>query len=78
MIKAPARYHFDAQLGGQWKMTDNIIAESRADGTSIARFKPTPAHQIPDAMERLLILLLLYQAGYEVGHYISLEYLVEN
>lgn len=29
-------------------------------------------------MARLLTLLLLYQAGFEVGRYISLEYLIEN
>lgn len=113
-------YQFVAQQGGQWKMTDNEIAEIRPDGARITRFRPTPAHQTPDAMERLhvlfrerwdkgeidplvlipayvldflcihpftdgngrvarlLTLLLLYQAGFEVGRYISLEYLVEN
>ena len=29
-------------------------------------------------MARLLTLLLLYQAGFEVGRYISLEHLIEN
>lgn len=113
-------YQFVAQQGGQWKMTDNEISETRPDGTKITRFKPTPAHQTPDAMDRLhaifkkewekghidplllipayvldflcihpfidgngrmarlLTLLLLYQAGFEVGRYISLEHLVEN
>jgi len=113
-------YQFVAQQGGRWKMTDNEISETRPDGTKITRFKPTPAHQTPDAMERLhtlfkeewekghidplllipayildflcihpfidgngrmarlVTLLLLYQAGFEVGRYISLEHLVEN
>lgn len=113
-------YQFVAQQGGRWKMTDNEISETRADGTKITRFRPTPAHQTPEAMERLhtlfreqcesgeidplllipayvfdflcihpftdgngrmarlLTLLLLYQAGFEVGRYISLEHLVEN
>jgi len=113
-------YQFVAQQGGRWKMTDNEIAETHPDGTQVTRFKPTPAHQTPDAMDRLhtlykkgweqgeidplllipayvldflcihpftdgngrmarlLTLLLLYQAGFEVGRYISLEHLVEN
>jgi Fic family protein len=113
-------YQFVAQQGGRWKMTDNEIAETRADGTKVIRFRPVPAHQTPDAMERLhtlfrekwdrgeidplllipayvfdflcihpftdgngrmarlLTLLLLYQAGFEVGRYISLEHLIEN
>ena len=113
-------YQFVAQQGGRWKMTDNEISETRADGTKITRFRPTPAHQTPDAMDRLhtlfreqweqgeidplvlipayvfdflcihpftdgngrmarlLTLLLLYQAGFEVGRYISLEHMVER
>lgn len=113
-------YQFVAQQGGQWKMTDNEISETHPNGTKVIRFKPTPAHQTPDAMDRLhavfksewaqgqidplllipayildflcihpftdgngrmarlLTLLLLYQAGFEVGRYISLELLIEN
>jgi Fic family protein len=113
-------YQFVAQQGGRWKMTDNEISETRADGTKFVRFRPIPAFRTPDAMEklhtrfrekwergeidplllipayvldflcihpftdgngrmaRLLTLLLLYQAGYEVGRYISLEHLIEN
>ena len=113
-------YQFVAQQGGRWKMTDNEISEVRSDGTKVTRFKPTPAHQVADAMDRLhvlfkeewekgqvdplllipayvldflcihpftdgngrmarlLTLLLLYQAGFEVGRYISLEQLIEN
>lgn len=113
-------YQFVAQQGGRWKMTDNEISEVHPDGTKVIRFKPTPAHQTSDTMERLhtlfnaeweqgridplllipayifdflcihpftdgngrmarlLTLLLLYHAGFEVGRYISLEHLVEN
>jgi Fic family protein len=46
-------YQFVAQQGGRWKMTDNEIAETRADGTKIVRFMPIPAHQTAEAMERL-------------------------
>ena len=101
-------------------MTNNEISETRPDGTKVTRFEPIPAHQTPDAMERLhvlfqeqwekgeidslllipayvldflcihpftdgngrmarlLTLLLLYQAGFRVGRYISLEQLIEN
>ncbi len=113
-------YQFVSQQGGRWKMADNEISETRSDGTKVTRFRPIPAHQSPEAMERLhalfkeqwdrgeidplllipayvldflcihpftdgngrmarlLTLLLLYQSGFEVGRYISLEYLVEN
>lgn len=113
-------YQFVAQQGGRWKMADNEISETRSDGTKVTRFRPIPAHQTPEAMERLhalfkeqwdrgeidplllipayvldflcihpftdgngrmarlLTLLLLYQSGFEVGRYISLEYLIEN
>jgi Fic family protein len=113
-------YQFVAQQGGRWKMTDNEISETLPNGTKLTRFKPTPAHQTPDAMERLhtlfgeqwergeidplllipayvfdflcihpftdgngrmarlLTLLLLYRAGFEVGRYVSLEHLIEN
>ncbi|MDO8690401.1 MAG: Fic family protein [Dehalococcoidia bacterium] len=113
-------YQFVVREGGRWKMTDNEISETQADGMKVTRFRPVPAHQTPEAMERLhvlfkeqcdrgeidplllipayvfdflcihpftdgngrmarlLTLLLLYQAGFEVGRYISLEYLIEH
>jgi Fic family protein len=113
-------YQFVAQQGGRWKMSDNEISETLVDGTKVTRFRPTPAHQTPETMERLhalfkeewnkgevdplllipayvldflcihpftdgngrmarlLTLLLLYQAGFEVGRYISLEQMIEN
>ena len=106
--------------GGHWKNTDNLIAETDAEGNSRVRFTPTPAFETPDAMRalcdaynqtvsqelcdplillvvfifdflcihpfndgngrmsRLLTLMLLYQHGYIVGKYISLEKLVEE
>ena len=64
--------------GGRWKSTDNDITETRPDGTTVVRFTPLAAHLTPDAMARLLSLLLLYQAGYEVGRYISLEGVIER
>jgi Fic family protein len=113
-------YQFAPQQGGRWKMVDNEIMETNANGTRTIRFKPVPAHQTPEAMEklhlgfkelwergevdplliipayifdflcihpftdgngrmaRLLTLLLLYHAGFEVGRYISLEHLIEQ
>ena len=113
-------YQFVPRQGGHWKMLDNEITETRSDGTRFIRFKPLPAHQTPEAMERLhtlfneqwnreevdqlllipmyildflcihpftdgngrmarlLTLLLLYHAGFEVGRYISLEHLIEK
>jgi Fic family protein len=113
-------FGFLAQPGGRWKMTDNDIMETHADGTKLVRWKPVAAHLTAEAMERLhsgfseawaraeidplllipayvldflcihpfsdgngrmarlLSLLLLYHAGFEVGRYISLEQVVEK
>lgn len=106
--------------GGRFKMADNEIRETYADGTVAVRFKPLSAVETPAAMDllherfsqaweagdvtrvllvpayvldflcihpftdgngrmaRLLTLLLLYHAGFEVGRYISLERIVER
>jgi hypothetical protein len=45
-------------------MTDNEISETRADGTKVTRFKPTPAHQTPEAMDRLHTLFWEYDHEY--------------
>ena len=113
-------YKFTPQTGGRWKMADNEIVETRADGSKAVRFNPVHAHLTSEYMEhlcirfnteleqgevdplllvpayvldflcihpfvdgngrmaRLLSLLLLYQAGYEVGRYISLEKMIES
>ena len=113
-------FQFVPAGGGRWKSADNDIIETRADGTTVVRFKPLAPHLVPDAMTqlheryraaldatavdplllvptyvldflcihpfadgngrmaRLLSLLLLYQAGYEVGRYISLETAIEE
>ncbi len=39
--------------GGEWKRTDNEIAETHPDGTRHIRFRPVPAWQTPDAMRLL-------------------------
>jgi Fic family protein len=106
--------------GGRWKQTDNDIIERHPDGGVRVRFRPTPAHHTPEAVEslalnyreavdrgiqdplvilplaildflcihpfpdgngrmgRLLTLMLLYQFGYEVGRFISLERVIED
>lgn len=113
-------YQFAVSEGGRWKLVDNVISETRLDGTKIVRFEPVRAYATPAAMERLheqfntfwqsgeiepllliatyildflcihpfsdgngrmarlLTLLLLYKAGYEVGRFISLERIVER
>ncbi len=113
-------YSYCPQRGGIWKRTNNLITESRPDGSQYVRFEPVSAHRtafymdrlherlhhhwdsgsidhliiipayvldflcvhpFPDGngrIARLLTLLLLYQAGYEVGRYVSLERIVEN
>jgi Fic family protein len=39
--------------GGRWKAADNEIIEKHPDGTVRVRFKATPAHLTPTAMEQL-------------------------
>jgi Fic family protein len=41
--------------GGKWKQVDNDIIERHPDGAVRIRFKPTPAHLTPMAMENLSI-----------------------
>ncbi|MDD3529864.1 MAG: Fic family protein [Gallionellaceae bacterium] len=113
-------YRYMPNPGGRWKQTDNDIIERQPDGSVRIRFRPTPAHLTPEAVEalarhygeavdrsiqdplvilplaildflcihpfpdgngrmaRLLTLMLLYQFGYEVGRYISLERVIED
>ena len=114
-------YSFQAPgIGGHWKNSDNLIAETDSEGNQHIRFTPVTAFETPRAMEelctayrnalaigicdplmlailfvfdflcihpfndgngrmsRLLTLLLLYQNGYIVGKYISLEKLIEQ
>ena len=114
-------YSFQAPgIGGHWKNSDNLIAETDSKGNQHIRFTPVTAFETPRAMEelctayrnaiaigvcdplmlailfvfdflcihpfndgngrmsRLLTLLLLYQNGYIVGKYISLEKLIEQ
>lgn len=113
-------YQFAVNTGGRWKTIDNEISATYPDGTKAVRFRPTPARETPEAMERLheefnclwesgeiepllliptyildflcvhpfldgngrmarlLTILLLYKAGYEVGRFISLERIVEK
>ncbi|HNA29043.1 MAG TPA: Fic family protein [Thiobacillaceae bacterium] len=113
-------YRYMPNPGGRWKQTDNDIIERHPDGSVRVRFRPTPAHLTPEAVEalarnyreavdrsiqdplvilplaildflcihpfpdgngrmaRLLTLMLLYQFGYEVGRFISLERVIED
>ena len=47
-------YKFSGKtIGGNYKNSDNVIAEEHADGTQIVRFNPVPAWETPEAMQRL-------------------------
>jgi len=107
-------------FGGHFKNVQNVINETRPDGTVVTRFTPVPPYDTPEAVERLchayeqaaaaekidalilipvficdflcihpfndgngrmsrlLTLLLLYQNGYDVGKYISIEKQIEK
>ena len=40
-------------IGGNYKNSDNVIAEERSDGSQTIRFQPVPAWETPDAMQAL-------------------------
>ena len=46
-------YQFVPGEGGRWKSTDNLITETRQDGSQVIRFRPVAAHLTPSAMEDL-------------------------
>lgn len=47
-------YKFSGKTyGGNYKSSDNVIAEDHEDGTRTIRFLPVPAWETPDAMQRL-------------------------
>ena len=46
------RFSGDA-FAGRWKDSDNVIAERSADGSMVARFRPTSAAATPAAIERV-------------------------
>jgi len=68
-------------FGGNYKNSDNIIAEELPDGTKLVRFQPVPAWETPEAIETLCNtfndavndpdmdpLLLMKQRGYRGGY----------
>lgn len=107
-------------IGGVFKNVDNFIEEQDSLGNKFVRFKPVPAWETAESVERLcnafnealkqseidalilipmfildflcihpfldgngrmsrlLTLLLLYQSGYSVGKYISIEKIIET
>ncbi len=46
-------FKFSGGTGGRWKAADNLITQTAPDGTVFVRFKPTPAWQTPEAVDRL-------------------------
>lgn len=114
-----ARHH--GYRGGEYKRTDNIIAEKNETGEIVrVLFEPVPAREVEEAMKaffsayaiardeseihplllipcaivdflsihpftdgngrvsRLLTLLLLYKAGYDIGKYLSFEGMINK
>ena len=45
---------YTSQIGGRWKRIDNVILESKEDGTPRVRFRHTPAFDTPSAMAQLI------------------------
>ena len=84
------RLHATIQEGsgdaGQWKQVDNEIIELREGAPPLVAvaalvFDFLCIHPFRDGngrISRLLTLLALYQHGYEVGRYVSLERLIEE
>jgi Fic family protein len=50
-------HHLQPGIGGVWKATDNVIAQTDADGNRSVRFAPAPAFETPMAMESLCAAL---------------------
>ncbi|MBX9772424.1 MAG: Fic family protein [Candidatus Obscuribacterales bacterium] len=46
-------YQFQPGYGGKWKVNNNAIEETRADGSKFVRWNPTPAHLTDIAMQDL-------------------------
>jgi Fic family protein len=47
-------YKFSGKsIGGNYKNSDNVIAEEHADGTKTVRFQPVPAWETSEAMDKL-------------------------
>ena len=47
-------YKFSGKsIGGNYKNSDNVIAEEHADGTKAVRFQPVPAWETSEAMDKL-------------------------
>lgn len=57
------------EIGGRFKNTDNIIAETDSEGNEHIRFTPTPAFQTPEAMEDLC---LAFDKAMDEGKYDAL------
>lgn len=43
----------EKSIGGRFKNTQNIIAETKADGTQSVRFKPLPPYETPSAVDAI-------------------------
>ena len=76
--------YLDVLFAGRWKDADNTIAERLPDPLLVSLvfvFDFVSIHPFNDGngrMSRLLTLLLLYQNGYTVGKYVSIEAEIEK
>ena len=63
-------YKFESyDVGGKYKTADNVIEEEDIEGNKFVRFKPVPAWETPEAMEKLFIA---FQDASEKGQIDSL------
>lgn len=47
-------YKYSAkEIGGRYKVSDNVIEETREDGTKIVRFEPLKAYETPGAIDAI-------------------------
>lgn len=53
--------------GGQFKTNDNVIRELYPDGTSRIRFVPTPASEVKETMERLILAYMDERDDYGIN-----------
>lgn len=59
--------HTSLNYGGEFKTSDNVIKEVHKDGTSFIRFVPTPASEVSQAMEQLVLAYMDARDDYGIN-----------